>query len=49
MAEIFAVRLKPAHLLSKTDFGKKLISFNKKITSIEEKHLEVKKTTKKTN
>ena len=32
-AEYFAVRLKQANLVSKTDFDNKLISFNRKITS----------------
>ena len=32
-AENFAVRLKQANLVSKTDFDNKIISFNRKITS----------------
>ena len=39
--EIFAVELKQADLMSKTDFDIKLTSFNKRITSNKTKHLEV--------
>ena len=42
-AENFAARLKQANLVSKTDFAKKLISFNKRVTSNKTKYLEVKK------
>ena len=42
-AEYFAVRLKPADLVSKNDFDNKLISFNRKSTSHKTKYLEVKK------
>ena len=40
-AENFAARLKQVHLLNKTDFDEKLISFNKQITSNKTKYLEV--------
>ena len=40
-AERFAARLKQANLVSKTDFDKKLINFNGKITSNNTKCLEV--------
>ena len=40
-AENFTVRLKQANLVTKTDFDKKLPSFNKKITSNKTKYLEV--------
>ena len=39
--ENFAARLKQVNLLNKTDFDKKLISFNKQITSNQTKYLEV--------
>ena len=42
-AENFGARLKPANLVSKTDFDDKLISFNRKITSNKTKYSEVKK------
>ena len=40
-AENFAARLKQANLVTKTDFDKKLTSFNRKITSNKTKYLEV--------
>ena len=42
-AETFTARLKHANLLTKTDFDKKLASFNKQVTSNKTKHLEVQK------
>ena len=42
-AENFEARLRQAHLVRKTDFDNKLISFNKRITSSKTKHLEVQK------
>ena len=42
-AENFAVRLKQADLVNKTDFGNKLTIFNKRVTSNKTKHLEVQK------
>ena len=42
-AENFTARLKQADLVNKTDFGNKLVSFNRKITSNITKHLEVQK------
>ena len=42
-AKNFTVRLKQANLVIKTDFDKKLISFNRKITLNKTKHLEVQK------
>ena len=39
--ENFKERLNQADLVSKTDFDNKLISFNRKITSIKTKYLEV--------
>ena len=42
-AENFAAKLKQADLMNKTDFGKKLTSFNRQITSNKTKHLEVQK------
>ena len=41
--ENFASRLKQADLVNKTDFDKKLTSFNRGITSNKAKHLEVQK------
>ena len=43
-AESFAARLKPADLVNKADFDNKLISFNKRVTSNNRKHVEVQKT-----
>ena len=40
-AEKFTPRLKQANLVSKTDFDKNLMSFDRKITSNESKYLEV--------
>ena len=40
-AENVAARLKQANLVGKTDFGNKLISFNRKITLNKTKYLEV--------
>ena len=40
-AENFTARLKQANLVTKTDFDKKLTSFNRKITSNKTKYLEV--------
>ena len=42
-AENFTARLKQANLVTKTDFDKKLTSFNRKITSNKTKYLEVQK------
>ena len=42
-AENFTARLKQANLLTKTDFDKKLTSFNRKITSNKTKYLEAQK------
>ena len=42
-AENFEARLKQVDLVSKTDFDKKLTSFNKQITSNETKNLKVQK------
>ena len=42
-AENFTVRLKQAHLVTKTDLDKKLTSFNRKIFSDKTKYLEVQK------
>ena len=42
-AENFVARLKQANLVSKTDFGIKLTSFNRQITSNKTKYLEVQK------
>ena len=42
-AENFTARLKQANLVNKTDFDKKLASFNRKITSNKTKYLEVQK------
>ena len=42
-AENFTARLKQANLVTKTDFDKKLASFNRKITSNKTKFLEVQK------
>ena len=42
-AENFTARLKQVNLVTKTDFDKKLTSFNRKITSNETKNLEVEK------
>ena len=42
-AENFEARLKQVDLVSKTDFDKKLTSFNKQITSNETKKLKVQK------
>ena len=42
-AESFAVRLKQANLVIKTDFDNRLTSFNRGITSNKTKHLEVQK------
>ena len=42
-AENFAARLKQANLVSKTDFDKKLISFDKRIMSNKTKYLEIQK------
>ena len=42
-AEDFTARLKQANLVTKTNFEKKLTSFNKKITSNKTKYLEVQK------
>ena len=42
-AENFSERLKQANLVTKTDFHKKLTSFNRKITSNKTKYLEVQK------
>ena len=42
-AENFAARLKEAKLVSKTNFGNKLISFNRNITSNKTKYFEVQK------
>ena len=42
-AENFAAKLKQADLVNKTDFDKKLTSFNRQITSNKAKHLEVQK------
>ena len=41
--ENFAARLKQPNLVSKTDFDKKLISANRKITSSKTEYLEVQK------
>ena len=43
-AENFATRLYQANLVTKTDFDKKLTSFNRKITSNKTKYVEVQKT-----
>ena len=43
-AENLIARLKHANLVSKTDFDKKLRSFNRKINSNEIKHLDLQKT-----
>ena len=40
-AENFTARSKQADLVSKTDFDNKLTSFNKRITSIKTRHLEI--------
>ena len=42
-AENFAARLKQANLVTKTGFGNKLTSFNKRITWNKTKHLKVQK------
>ena len=42
-AENFAARFKQVNLLSKADFGNKIIIFNKRIISNKTKHLEVQK------
>ena len=42
-AENFTARLKQANLVTKTDFDKKLVSFNRKIPSNKTKYLEVQK------
>ena len=42
-AEKITARLKQANLVTKTDFHKKLTSFNRKITSNKTKYLEVQK------
>ena len=42
-AEKFAARLKQANLVTKTNFEKKVTTFNRKITSSKTKSLEVKK------
>ena len=49
MAENFTAKLKQANLVKKTDFDKKLISFNRKITSDKAKYLEVGKKAKWSN
>ena len=41
--ENFAARLKQAHLVEKTDFDDKLISFNRRITLNKTNHLKVQK------
>ena len=41
--ESFAARLKQADLVNKIDFGNKLTSFNRQITSNKTKHLQVQK------
>ena len=42
-AETFTARLKQTNLVTKTDFDKKLTSFNRKTTSNKTKYLEVQK------
>ena len=43
LTEIFTARLKQANSVTKTDFDKKLTSFNRRITSNKTKNLEVQK------
>ena len=43
MAKNVAVRLKQANLVNKTDFDKKLVIFNKQVTSNKTKRLQVQK------
>ena len=43
IAKHFTARLKQANLVTKTDFDKKLTSFNRNITSNKTKYLEVQK------
>ena len=43
MAKNVAARLKQANLVNKTDFDKKLVIFNKQVTSNKPKRLQVQK------
>ena len=43
MAKNVAARLKQANLVNKTDFDKKLVIFNKQVTSNKTKRLQVQK------